>query len=144
MTDRIHTSLAAPMADIREFHAVFARKPHPTRPTLLTPFQVERRVTWCAEEGEEIREATTIAGQADGFLDMVYFALGGLDEMGLDPSPIWDIIHGANMAKRQPDGSVKRDPLTGKTLKPADWQDPDPLIQAEIERQIAAAERKAA
>ncbi|CAN7170377.1 hypothetical protein [Brevundimonas sp. LjRoot202] len=133
------TTLAAPMAHIREFHEVFARTPHPTGPTLLTPFQVERRVTWCAEEGQEIREATTIAEQADGFLDMIYFALGGLDEMGIDPSPIWDIIHGANMAKRQPDGSVKRHPETGKTLKPGDWQDPDPLIRAEVERQIASA-----
>lgn len=132
-------TLAAPMADIREFHAVFARTLHPTVPTLLTPFQVDRRVTWCAEEGQEIRDATTIAGQADGFIDMIYFALGGLDEMGLDPSPIWDIVHAANMAKRQPDGSVSRHPVTGKTLKPADWLDPGPLIDAEIERQIAAA-----
>lgn len=141
MTARLHTSLAAPMADIREFHEVFARTPHPSGPTLLDPWQVERRTTWCAEEGEEIRDATTIAEQADGFIDMIYFALGGLDEMGLDPSPIWDIVHAANMAKRQPDGSVKRHPVTGKTLKPADWQDPGPLIEAEIARQIAAAQK---
>lgn len=138
------TTFAEPMADIREFHRVFARTPHPTVPTLLTPYQVERRVTWCAEEGQETREATTIAGQADGWIDMIYFALGGLDEMGLDPSPLWDIVHAANMAKRQPDGSVRRDPVTGKTLKPADWQDPGPLIEAEIDRQIAAAQRRAA
>lgn len=135
-------TLTAPMADIREFHAVFARSPHPSGPTLLTPFQVDRGVTWCAEEGQEIRDATTIAGQVDGWLDMIYFALGRIDEMGVDPSPIWDIIHGANMAKRQPDGSVKRHPVTGKTLKPADWRDPGPLIEAEIERQRSAALRR--
>jgi predicted HAD superfamily Cof-like phosphohydrolase len=133
------STLYAPMTDIREFHEVFARTPHPTVPTMQTPFQANRRATWIEEEAQEVRDATDIASQADGYIDVIYFAMGGLDELGIDPSPLWDIVHQANMAKRQPDGSVSRDPVTFKTLKPEGWVAPEPLLRAEVQRQIDAA-----
>lgn len=137
-------TLASPMADVAEFHDTFARTPAPAVPTMQSEFFAERRATWIEEEMDELREATDIASQADAYIDAIYFAFGGLAELGIDPSPLWDIVHDANMAKLQPDGTVSRDPVTGKTLKPLGWVAPEPLLRAEVERQIAAAQIKAA
>lgn len=138
------TTLAAPMAHVREFHDTFAVTPVPTIPTMQSEFFAERRAKWIEEEMQELREATDIASQADAYIDAIYFAFGGLIELGIDPSPLWDIVHGANMAKLQPDGTVLRDPVTRKTLKPAGWTPPEPLLRAEVERQIAAAQAEVA
>ena len=39
------------------------------------------------------------------------------------------------MAKLWPDGRAHHRPGDGKVMKPEGWQDPGPLLQAEIERQ---------
>lgn len=134
-------TLAAPMADVRAFHDAFASTPVPSIPTAQTIFLAERRAKWIEEEMDELRQADTVAEQADAYIDAIYFALGGLIELGIDPSPLWNLTHAANMAKLQPDGTVLRDPVTRKVIKPADWVDPTPAQQAEVERQIRAALR---
>jgi len=70
--------------------------------------RVEKRASWLEEEAQELREAKTIAEQADAYIDSIYFALGGLVELGVRPGEIWDLVHGANMAKVWPDGTVRR------------------------------------
>jgi predicted HAD superfamily Cof-like phosphohydrolase len=96
------------------------------------------RAAWIEEEAQELREATTIDAQADAFIDVIYFALGGLVEMGLQPGPLWDIVQGANMAKLWPDGHPRFRDGDGKVLKPAGWEDPGPRLAAEIRRQLEA------
>ena len=51
---------------------------------------------------------------------------------------MFDIVHGANMAKRDPSTGkfLKRD--DGKIIKPAGWQPPD--VKAEIVRQMTHGE----
>lgn len=77
--------------------------------------------------------------QADALLDMLYFTYGSFVLMGVDPAPIFDLVHEANMGKRFPDGQAHFDPVTHKILKPADWEErfaPERNIQEELERQM--------
>ena len=132
-------TLALAMRDVREFHRVFDH-PMSDMPISQTPFLRDRRADFIQSEVEELRLAgTDLVEQADAYIDILYFAFGGLVEMGLDPSPLWNIVHGANMAKVGPDGRVIKDLVTGKALKPEGWQNPGPLLRAEIARQIGAA-----
>lgn len=123
------------MRDVREFHEAFDH-PRPTTPTLLDRFHADRRSIFIRSECDELEEAKTVAEQADAFIDIIYFAAGGLVELGIDPSPLWNLTHSANMAKLWPDGTIHKDPETGKTLKPPGWQDPTPAQELEVKRQI--------
>jgi predicted HAD superfamily Cof-like phosphohydrolase len=120
--------------DVRNFHLAFGH-PAPEAPELLHATSVERRAAWIEEEAEELREAETIADQADAFIDIIYFALGGLVNLGVRPERLWDIVQAANMAKLGPDGAPHHRPGDGKVIKPDGWQDPGPLLHAEIDRQ---------
>ncbi len=119
--------------DVHDFHRVFS---HPANftPVLQPDGRKHARADWIAEEVQELRDATTVMDQADAYIDIIYFAIGGMVEIGVDPGPLWDIVHGANMAKVQPDGSVKRR-ADGKIVKPEGWEAPDDKLRAEIERQ---------
>lgn len=86
------------------------------------------------EEVEEFLEAEDVVDQADAMIDLIYFALGTLVEMGVKPEPLFRIVHEANMKKLWPDGKPHYNE-DGKTVKPPGWTDPYPALQAEIERQ---------
>lgn len=126
------------LSDVRAFHEVLAPELVADRPRLQSYERAKARHDWLVEEAEELLEATTIAAQADAYIDSIYFAIGGLVDLGIDPQSLWDIVHGANMAKVWPDGTVKRTE-NGKVIKPDGWADPGPLIEAEVARQIASA-----
>jgi predicted HAD superfamily Cof-like phosphohydrolase len=71
-------------------------------------------------------------------LDLIYFALGTMVEMGTLPQPLMDIVHyEGNMSKlHMIDGKptiVKNE--IGKVIKPADWVAPEPKLEQEVERQ---------
>jgi predicted HAD superfamily Cof-like phosphohydrolase len=87
------------------------------------------------EELDEFLAAGNIYEQADAMIDLIYFALGTLVEMGIKPDEIFEIVHNANMSKLWPDGTPRYKD-DGKTLKPPDWQDPEPLLRKAIDRKI--------
>lgn len=130
-------TLEAAYNAVREFHLAFGH-PAPDTPTAQTFEQARRRDDWINNETVELMDATLapggpdIAKQADAYLDIIYFALGGLVELGIEPSAIFDFVHGANMAKLGPDGKpiIRAD---GKAMKPDGWESPDPKIAAYIE-----------
>jgi predicted HAD superfamily Cof-like phosphohydrolase len=124
--------------DVRAFHEAFGH-PAPDAPALLTAESAERRAAWIEEEAQELREATTIEAQADAFIDVIYFAVGGLVNLGVRPGPLWDIVQSANMAKLWPDGRPRHRQSDGKVIKPEGWEDPGPKLEAEIRRQLSAA-----
>ena len=123
--------------DVRAFHLAFSH-PAPDTPTLMDPDMANRRAAWIEEEAQELREATTIEDQADAFIDVIYFALGGLVNLGVQPGPLWDIVQAANMAKLWPDGRPRHREGDGKVVKPDGWQDPGPKLAAEVLRQMGA------
>jgi len=126
-------SLDDPFDQVAEFHSCF-RHPVAEHPQLLKSPRADVRVSWMREEIDEFVESTDVVDQADAMIDLIYFALGTLVEMGVRPGPLFDIVHSANMAKLWPDGSprVRED---GKTIKPPTWRDPAEALRAEIERQ---------
>lgn len=119
--------------DVRQFHITFDH-PWRSKPGLQSTDRAEKRASWLEEEAQELREATTVAEQVDAYIDSIYFAVGGLVEIGVRPGTIWDLVHGANMAKVWPDGTVHRREDT-KIIKPDGWVAPDAAIAAEIRRQ---------
>ncbi|MGT2884400.1 Cof-type HAD-IIB family hydrolase [Streptococcus ferus] len=82
---------------------------------------------------------TPLVGQVDALVDLLYFTYGSFVLMGVDPKPLFDIVHGANMGKIFPDGEAHFDPETHKILKPDDWEErfaPEPAMKKELDRQI--------
>lgn len=63
-----------------------------------------------------------LVGQVDALIDILYFTYGSFVLMGVDPAPIFDVVHAANMGKIWPDGCAHHDPVTNKILKPENWE----------------------
>lgn len=149
-------SLIKPFCDVHAFHTAFGH-PAPDVPTPLTAERCSTRAGWVRDECDELEddtaevlvgvsegkqdEADLIAVQVDASLDQIYFGFGNLVELGLDPSPLWDIVQHANMSKLHNIDGVMTAVKTGagKVVKPEGWQDPHPLLVAEVRRQITIA-----
>ena len=85
-----------------------------------------------------------LIAEVDALTDLLYFTYGSFALIGVDPQPIFEIVHRANMGKLFPDGKPRYHPVTNKVMKPEDWQQkyaPEPLIKEEIDRQKGKAEK---
>lgn len=98
---------------------------------------------------EKVRQkpphASSLVGQVDALTDLLYFTYGSFALMGVDPKPIFDSVHEANMGKLFPDGKPRFDPVTNKVLKPDDWEErfaPEPAIKRELDRQLRKAQQR--
>ena len=127
--------------DVYDFHEAFG-VPVRDIPAFMPPERAQKRVLWMEEEIGEFIEAENIEEQADAMIDLIYFALGTLVEIGVQPQALFDIVHGANMQKLWPDGSPHYN-SDGKVIKPSGWTDPEPLLRAELERQEKSSRRAA-
>lgn len=77
-----------------------------------------------------------IAAQADSMVDAWYYMLNIASKHGINLSKLFDIIHEANMNKRDPkSGKFIRRESDGKVIKPEGWKSPD--IEGEIKKQLA-------
>ena len=119
--------------DVQDFHLAFGH-PAAATPTKQSVDRVTKRASWLRSEVDELEEAKTVVDQADAYMDIIYFAIGGMVELGVYPQQLWDIVHKANMAKLGPNGKPLFHP-DGKTRKPDGWVAPEPLLMAEINRQ---------
>lgn len=134
------TGLDHAFMQVREFHRVFG---HPAAdvPTLMDGKRLAIRAKWMRSELDEFEdpEKQTVEDQCDAMMDLIYFALGTMVEIGVLPQPVMDIVHiDGNMKKLHvgEDGVsrvIKND--DGKVVKPDGWVAPEPLIAAEIARQ---------
>ena len=78
-------------------------------------------------------EPPSIADQADALVDSWYYSLNCAAKHGINLSRVFDVVHQANMDKRDPVTGEFIRRADGKVIKPAGWQAPD--IDAEIARQ---------
>ncbi|MDR1531782.1 MAG: hypothetical protein LBS62_06305 [Clostridiales bacterium] len=119
---------------VKEFHRKF-KVPVKDRPEAMPAERAAKRCNWMREELDEFMEAADICGQADAMIDLIYFALGTLVEIGVEPDALFDIVHAANMSKLWKNGQpcYRED---GKIIKPPGWADPSEKIQTEIARQL--------
>eukprot|EP00501_MAST-03F_sp_TOSAG23-6_P000509 GSMAST32.ASY1.ANO1.523.1 assembled CDS len=74
-----------------------------------------------------------LAEQGDALVDIYYYSLNAACKKGVNLSSIFNCVHKANMAKRDPATGKFLKRADGKILKPAGWKAPD--IAAEIQRQ---------
>jgi len=118
--------------DVKDFHEAFGH-PVSDRPKFLDGDRKYNRIQWMLEEIEEFVLSETIEDQADAMIDLIYFAVGTMVEMGVDPYDIWNVVQDANMSKLFPDGKPHYNE-DGKVIKPEGWSDPQPLILQIIER----------
>ena len=119
--------------EVRQFHQAFG---HPISdiPVSLTVERAQKRYAWMLEEINEFLDAAKaqdIVEQADAMIDTIYFALGTLVEMGVQPGILFDIVQNANMSKLWPDGKPHYNEM-GKVIKPEGWEDPHPRLQLVI------------
>ena len=122
---------------VKEFHEVFAI-PVSGTPVKLTEQRAKFRAGFMLEEIEEFTESDNIYDQADAMIDLIYFALGTLVEMGVKPKEIFDIVQNANMSKIWDDGKPRYRDGDGKVLKPPSWEDPFPKIKQAIDKMRGA------
>jgi len=73
--------------------------------------------------------------QADALVDSYYYSLNCAAKKGVNLSKIFQLVHEANMNKRDPNTGKFLRREDGKIIKPKNWVEPD--ITAEIERQTA-------
>ncbi|MGX6962876.1 HAD family hydrolase [Vagococcus xieshaowenii] len=88
---------------------------------------------------ERMEVPDVLVGQVDAMLDLLYFVNGTFVRMGVDPRPLSKIVHQANMGKLFPDGKPHYDAVTGKVLKPSNWEKdfaPEEKIKAELLKQL--------
>lgn len=121
--------------EVREFHEKFG---HPVgeKPRLIEKGRAQKRYNWMLEEINEFLEAVEkndIVEEADAMIDVIYFALGTLVEMGIKPDKLFEIVQSANMSKLWPDGKPHY-AKDGKTIKPSNWEDPHNKLKYAIER----------
>lgn len=116
-------SLSDAQALVRAFHERFG-SPAPALPLAGDTIDLQahhRRLDWIDSELDEAVDALCIenvADLADAYIDIIYFALGGLVELGIDGGPLFEAVHAANMQK------IKL-PGVAKIAKPPGWQAPD-------------------
>lgn len=122
--------------DVKEFHKAF-NHPYSDTPNLMDLERAEKRCSWMNEEVQEFMEATKnkdIYEQVDAMIDLIYFALGTLVEIGVPPNKIFGIVQNANMNKLWEDGKPRFREGDGKVIKPPHWEDPHNKIVEAIDK----------
>lgn len=74
-----------------------------------------------------------IAEQGDAFVDIWYYSLNCMAKKGVNLSNIFELVHNANMAKRDAKTGRFQKRADGKIIKPIGWRPPN--VAAEIKRQ---------
>lgn len=122
-------AIAARMLEKTEqFNREVVGLPIPEVPTILS----EERVKWAraalSEEVKEFIDASStgdVLEAADGLIDLVYFALGRLVEMGVPAAAVFEEVHRANMGKQRGELSKRPGSLGYDAVKPEGWKAPD-------------------
>ena len=116
------------LVKVAEFNREVVALPIPETPQVLG----EQRRTWAnAALQEELKEfndaadAGDVLEAADALIDLVYFALGRLVEMGVPATAVMDEVQRANMDKERGELSKRPGSMGHDAVKPTGWQAPD-------------------
>lgn len=110
---------------IGEFNRTVVGMPIPAVPTRLDPERKSWAISALTEELTEFKEAETLEEEVDALIDLTYFALGRIVEMGIAPGGPFGEVQRANMAKRR--GALSKRPGSKgfDAVKPPGWRGPD-------------------
>lgn len=107
---------------------------HPVneKPTLMIKSRAFVRYKCMHDELDEFITASNIYEQADSIMDLIYYAIGTLVELGVHPDDLFLLLHEYNMKKVQ---FVENDE-SGRVKKPSWWHHPDEEIKRIIDDMI--------
>lgn len=122
-------AVAARMLDkVEQFNVEVCALPIPAEPSIMDPQRLEWANTAMQEELTEFNgacEAGDVLEAADALIDLVYFALGRLIEMGVPATAVMDEVQRANMGKRRGELSKRPSSKGHDAVKPEGWTPPD-------------------
>lgn len=120
--------VARMLAKVGEFNKSVTGLPVPAVPAVI----INERLAWSnramQEEMTEFNEAChegDVLEAADALIDLVYFALGRLVEMGVPAQAVMDEVQRANMEKRRGELSKRPGSMGHDAIKPEGWTPPD-------------------
>lgn len=122
------------LALVHRFNTDIIGLPIPETPTRLGEARKEWALGALNEEVGEFEKAETLEGEADALIDLSYFALGRLIEMGIVPGLVFDEVHEANMRKRRGELSKRPNSLGYDAVKPEGWTGPNLLPYLSLDR----------
>ena len=122
------------LALVHRFNTDIIGLPIPEAPTRLGENRKEWALDALNEEVGEFFAAETLEDEADALIDLSYFALGRLVEMGIVPGIVFDEVHEANMRKRQGELSKRPNSLGFDAVKPEGWTGPELLPYLSLDR----------
>lgn len=97
----------------------------PASPTRLGP----ERKSWTGialrEEVQEFIDADTIQDEVDALIDLIYFAAGRMQEMGVNGARAFNEVHACNMRKVRGDMAKRPGAMGFDAIKPPGWVAPD-------------------
>jgi len=82
---------------------------------------------------DELKPLHMAADQTDALVDVYYYSQNAACKKGMNMSAVFEMVHAANMAKRDPATGEFLKRADGKIIKPAGWKAPD--VEGEIVRQ---------
>lgn len=108
--------------------------------TVSEPHEVKLKMIKMITDSKDLSKITDVSKeeligeQGDALVDSYYYSLNAAAKKGINISKLFEIVHKANMDKRDPITGkfIKRE--DGKIIKPEGWKEPD--ITAEIRRQF--------
>lgn len=116
------------LTKVEQFNLEVCALPIPAEPTIMDEQRLEWANTAMQEELTEFNgacEAGDVLEAADALIDLVYFALGRLIEMGVPATAVMDEVQRANMGKRHGELSKRPGSKGHDAVKPAGWTPPD-------------------
>lgn len=116
---------------VRDFQ-IAMEEPAPDSPTPLDGVRRKLRAEWMREELAEFVSADVLVDQVDSIIDLIYFALGTLCEMGVPPQEAFNAVHAANLRKLGSDGRPLLS-IHGRIVKPEGWIGPEAEISEYLE-----------
>ena len=122
------------LALVHRFNADIIGLPIPETPTRLGETRKEWALDALNEEVGEFFAAETLKDEVDALVDLSYFALGRLVEMGVVPGAVFDEVHEANMRKRRGKLSKRPNSLGFDAVKPEGWTGPELLPYLSLDR----------
>lgn len=110
---------------VKEFQ-LKSEQPCAEKPMALSDERRKIRYKWLKDELDEFKVASNTFEQVDAVVDLLYYAIGTLVEIGIKPDAIFEVVHKSNIAKL--DNLVLDS--DGKVLKPVGWKHPTSQIKA--------------
>lgn len=116
------------LAGAEKFNREVIDLPIPQTPKLLSAQRGKFAVGALQEELTEFKDALAdkdILEASDALIDLIYFALGCLVEMGVPAGLVFDEVQRANMDKERGELSKRANSLGYDAVKPEGWKAPD-------------------